>query len=132
MTIRITTVPRAIKEFGPPAEWPEWVVYVGRAAPRYGLRASPLANPWGPHLRDDRYRASQAKSVSLYRRYLEMRRPRDADTGELKRLRTLLRKPGKLVLVCWCFDSETGKGKRPCHAEVIREVLEARPKRRSS
>lgn len=129
MTIRITTVPRAIKEHGPPAEWPEWVVYVGRRNNRRGLRASPLANPWGPHLRDDRYRASRAKSVSLYRRYLEMRRPRDADTGELKRLHSLLKKHGRLVLVCWCFhenEDGTWQGKRPCHAEVIREVLGAK------
>jgi len=144
VTIRITTVPRAIKEFGPPDKWPEYEVYVGRACPRRGLKASPLANPYAAEsLPGDRGDDARRRAVRLYRdrlqRLLDVREVRpdrfpeahDAISMQavIASLRLLGSRHGRLVLVCWCFhenEDGTWQGKRPCHAEVIREVLGAK------
>ena len=110
-----------VKDLGPPGAWEPWCVYVGRAAPRKGLKASPLANP---------YRLSEKQAigygvrlctreeiVGLYRRYVLGDRDDAAVRAELDRLLALYREHGRLTLVCWCSP-------KPCHAEVIREYLE--------
>ena len=89
------------------------IVYVGRAMPRQRLKASPLANPytlkeWG---RDG--------ALSQYRAHLE--RMTFFETGrearEILRIAGLAR-TGDVALTCWCHPE-------PCHAEIIREWVEA-------
>jgi len=103
-----------VRDLPPPSEWPEWYVWVGRAVPRWGLKASPLANPFRLH------RYPRERAVKHYRGLLESavsgRRCvwtiwHIPFTQELARLRALLRRHGKLVLV------------GGPHAEVIKEVL---------
>jgi len=126
------------RDLGPPSEWPEWYVYVGRAAPRKGLKASRLANPhrvgrhcFVPELRNGaRYlreveKASRDEVLAAYRGDLELAVSGYKTDGaipgmriELARLRALHEKHGKLTLVCWCAP-------KPCHGDVIKAVLEA-------
>jgi len=85
-------------------------VYVGRAVPRRGVPASPLANP---------YRvaplATAEQAIAQYRVWLDARRRDDAADHELERLAELA-ESGPLHLWCWCAPS-------PCHADVIADVL---------
>jgi len=128
-TITITITIANAHDSPPSSEWPEWYVYVGRAVNRKGLGRSSLANPYpiGQRLafadeneRPVTRRLTRDDAIGLYQSYItgypwkddiprEVRR-------ELRRLRALLAKHGKLVLVCWCAP-------KSCHAEVIREAL---------
>ena len=131
-----------VRDLPPVAEWDPWMVYVGRRNNRRGLKASPLANPWrdgdvhpiaiGTMSSDElisEYRAELTHWLSTRRVRFHWSRyppPLRGHTGiapeyaakELDRLRALHEKHGKLVLVCWCAP-------KPCHAEYIKEVLEA-------
>ncbi len=141
MTIAIANV----KNLPPVAEWRPWMVYVGRRDNRKGLQASPLANPFviGDTFgaRSNLRKLTQGDCVKEYRRWLGawlerqgmLLRKRGAPPSlsekiiaELARLRALHEKHGTLVLVCWCEDWD-GAGDAPglCHAEVIKEALEA-------
>ncbi len=99
---------------------PANAVYVGRAVNRYGLKRSPLANPWvigqPPH-GGAKHRLTREEAIEFYRELLACRRRWDADTRELSRLRTLAAQ-GDLILVCWCHPKD-------CHARIIKELLEA-------
>jgi len=109
-----------IRDLPLPSEWPEWYVYVGRPAPRRGLRGSSLANPYriGQLSTDGHMRPlTREMTIYWYNNWLRLSDP-VPKLLDLILLRSLLRKHGKLVLVCWCAP-------RPCHAEIIREVLEA-------
>lgn len=97
----------------------ETYVWVGRMLPRWGLRASPLRNPFRvgkPPWNGASFLLTQADAVSLYRMHFRDRGASEEE--ELARLRALHEKHGKLVLVCACHP-------KPCHASVIKEVLEA-------
>ena len=117
------------RDLPPVADWPEWMVYVGRRNNRRGLKASPLANPHKEKV------VGREAAVGMFRADLHFWVQRWRATGfdavtappmriELARLRALLNKHGKLVLVCWC-ENWDGEGDPPglCHAEVIREEL---------
>ncbi len=131
------------RELPPPAEWPPYVVYVGRANNRRGLAGSPLANPYaigdrvprvvlgkarkdGTRPRRMKYSAlSRGAAVALYRSWLQSAAAIDYQSrgpgvrparAELDRLRALLAEHGRLTLVCYCVPL-------PCHAEVIRDHL---------
>lgn len=117
-----------VKDLGSPDTWEPWCVYVGRANPRKGLKASPLANP---------YRLSEQQAIGygvrlctreeilgLYRRYVLGSRDDAAVRDELGRILALYRTRGRLTLVCWCVTWDgTGEAPGRCHAEVIREYL---------
>jgi hypothetical protein len=99
---------------------PPYTVYIGRANPRYGLKKSPLANPFKITLVDYR-EAVIGKYRTLTRGWL---RPGSAgypvgylQSAELSRLRSLHKEHGKLLLLCWCKP-------KACHGDVIKEVLE--------
>lgn len=93
---------------------PDNVVYIGRAAPRVGLRASPWANPYkltDPRWADqpDWFRTSLV--LGEYHRWMEGR----IEAGELD--------PEDLrgrTLACWCPPL-------PCHGAVILAWLEEHP-----
>jgi len=106
-----------IRYLPPPAEWPEWYVYVGRSAPRRGLKRSPLANIYlvGDYSPDLGRRFTRQEVIALYASNV-LGQPMPGFERELGRVRTLLAKHGKLILVCWCAP-------RACHAEVIRDAL---------
>jgi len=115
-----------VRTLPPPAEWPPWMIYVGRACPRKGLKASPLANPYRvgqwdtlqpPHTMD------VEQCVYRYRFLLPMHLGMMAML-DLRRLRALLAEYGRLTLVCFC-ETWDGTGEAPgkCHAEVVREYL---------
>lgn len=114
--------------------WPPGHVYVGRRARHCGLwlPQSPLANPFMIGRRQARMREgpgnliryntgpiSRETSIQLYETWLddEVAMGNAAITAELDILRGIAR-TGDLTLVCWCAP-------RRCHAEVIKEVLEA-------
>jgi Domain of unknown function (DUF4326) len=78
---------------------PADAVYIGRAAPRYGLRASTWANPFKVAVHGDRNQV-----IELYRRHL-YDNGLIADIGELT---------GR-DLLCWCAP-------RRCHGDVLLEL----------
>lgn len=79
------------------------VIYVGRAAPRLGLPASPFANPFriGPD-------GGRTDVIQRYRSWL-LGRP-----DLLLRLHELRGRP----LACWCAPE-------PCHADVLATLVDA-------
>jgi len=125
-------------------------VWVGRAAPRWGLRASPLGNParlrrwsdliveiagqfhWEAFYIKTRQEAVRAFATLWLRPISRMSErgallsgvPRREMMAELSRLPALHAKHGRLVLVC-CCETWDGEGEAPglCHAEVVREEL---------
>ena len=132
------------------AVMPENAVYVGRASPRHGLAGSPLANPWregdrhpsaigtiaGDELLTE-YRAELAHWLHSGRtrfHWSQYPPPLRGSTevaperavAELDRLAALHQQYGRLKVLCWC-ETWDGTGEPPgkCHAEVIREYLEA-------
>lgn len=81
-------------------------MYVGRANRGYGLKASPLANPF---VDSPRKRGRVVKDpVEFYRQWL-WGKIKNGDTAVLEALQQI---DGNTALVCWCAPS-------PCHAEVI-------------
>ena len=115
-----------VRALPPPSEWGPWVVYVGRAAPRKGFNASPLANPYAVG-RFRGFPVTREDAVELYHGYFShARRNGSPVEPELDRLRALLKEHGRLTLACWC-ENWNGEGPAPgrCHAEVIKEVLES-------
>jgi len=128
MAIRVGNVRDYIR--GGKAVLPEGAAYVGREVKRYGLKASPLASPFRigeantcPSLGDGK-RLSRRGAVEAYRMALDYA-PGEPVLTELARLRALA-SGGDLLLLCWC-ETWDGTGEAPgkCHAEVIREYLEA-------
>ena len=109
---------------------PEGAVWVGRAAPRWGLKASPLGNPYRPGqwnhegMRRPR-QLSLADCLEAYHVWL-IHKPTLACHMELARLRGMLTRNGSLVLLCGC-ETWDGTGEAPgkCHAEILKEYLEA-------
>lgn len=121
-----------VRDLPLPREWEPWMVWVGRAVPRWGLKASPLANPWkvgkpshigggvhigarGKPVRVPSGNLTPEDAVRLYRESMDVAlwSKEEAPLAELDRLRAKLKEHGKLVLV------------GGPHAEVIKEVLEA-------
>lgn len=79
------------------------VSYVGRANPRYGLKASPLANPYRVNGQTDRKTA-----IELYRQYL-WGKIREGDTAVINALREI---GENTAIVCWCSP-------KSCHGDVV-------------
>ena len=105
----------------PVAEWDPWMVYVGRRDNRRGLKASLLENPDSPKCFVGRTAEEKLRNcLRCYRICLQNAMAAEGSWigVELDRLRAIHEKHGKLVLACWCHP-------KPCHAEVIKEVLEA-------
>jgi hypothetical protein len=86
---------------------PSGAVYIGRANPRYGLRASKWANPFMIG-RD----GARDEVIALYERWLRDDRP------DLMAALSELR--GK-DLVCWCAPLA-------CHGDVLARLLELEAK----
>lgn len=97
-------------------------VYIGRAMPRQGLKASPLGNPY--KLRAGDSREEVLEQYAAYMRYLlkQGHEGLNADgravLDELSRLTDLAR-AGDLVLLCWCAPLS-------CHGDVVKAIIEAR------
>ena len=95
------------------------VVYIGRAMPRYKLKASPLANPLKEKLYPDVW-----ECISEYAKIIryELSDLLVNNVGmEIDRLKCIYEKHGELFLICWCkkvMDDDT-----PCHGDVIRDIL---------
>jgi hypothetical protein len=79
----------------------DWV-YVGRENKHYGLKESPLANPY--RVGSD----GREKSIQQFKAYLwwKIQKRNPEVMGALQNLNQ------DSVLVCWCAP-------KPCHAEVI-------------
>lgn len=89
-------------------------VYIGRAMPRQGLKASPLGNPYRLDEGEDR-----SVPIEQYRRRLLAFLQHDtAERREIERL-TELARAGDLVLLCWCAPLA-------CHGDVVKEIIEQR------
>ena len=123
MAIRVGNVRDYIR--GGKPVLPENAAYVGRAVKRYGLKRSPLANPY--RIGVDRMnmsgrRMDRRDTISAYVWLLGSLPMSDAPVNsaighELSRIRDLASK-ADIILLCWCHP-------KPCHADVIREYLEA-------
>jgi hypothetical protein len=90
-------------------------VYVGRAMPRRGLKASPFANPF--RLPRNASAEERTACIGRYVTYLTNER-RDL----LTRLPELRSAP---ALLCWCrHDGEEKTPYNACHGDVIAWILE--------
>lgn len=90
--------------------------YMGRTMPR--RQGSVLGNPF-------KITKEWARAESL-ERYREWLRERMADARstqliELDRLERILKRDGRLVLLCWCRTA--GETEPACHCDVIAEVI---------
>jgi hypothetical protein len=108
-------------------------VYVGRAVPRVGWKASIWGNP--NHVRRGE---DPAKAVDVYREFIEtaldfpMKLPSDCSpyeldeqTNALEICLNLYTLRGK-CLGCWCCDWDgTGEPERPCHAVVLAQLADS-------
>ena len=88
-------------------------IYIGRAG--YGLKGSPLANPFKMNKE-----AERAEVIERYRTYIQKKiEERDqAVLDELREIEHAHRKGEKVVLLCWCAP-------RACHGDVVKELIEA-------
>jgi hypothetical protein len=82
-------------------------VYIGRASPRYGLRASPYANPFKIGIDGDRHRV-----IEMYREWIDQGTD-DRTTYIREHVHEL---KGKR-LGCWCFPGA-------CHGQVLAELAD--------
>lgn len=97
------------------------VVHCKRESSEYVGRPSPLGNPFILHNEEDRMLV-----IRQYEKWL-IKKIRNKDARvitELRRLRRIAEK-GELKLGCWCSP-------KPCHADVIKKILERRIKRNES
>lgn len=86
-------------------------VYIGRAVPRKGFKASPWANPFkiGPD-------GDREQVMALYRQWVE--------TSDDQRAQWIREHVGELrgrVLGCWC--KEPGRDV-PCHGDILVEMAD--------
>jgi len=92
--------------------------YIGRENKTFGVKESPLANPF-PLKKE----CERDNIIGLYEIWLTqnvLRIENSPARTELNRLKKIYEETGKLNLVCWCFP-------RRCHGEVIRdEILKER------
>lgn len=87
-------------------------VYIGRAMPRQGLKASPFANPF--KIGTD-FAPAREDAIRLFRLHMTVGQGRHLD------LETLWGKP----LACWCrHDGEERTPENTCHGDVLIELLE--------
>ena len=141
MAIRVGNVRDYIR--GGKVVLPENAVYVGRRVNRYALKGSPLGSPWHvgkcyvygrPYLMFDGREVDVPRGfltpedvVSLTRLSLQQSigMKEQPVLDELDRLRALAAQ-GDLLLLCWC-ETWDGTGEPPgkCHAEILKEYLEA-------
>ena len=94
---------------------PDDVVYIARASPRVGLKASPWANPYrsaDPRWAHEPEWLRLSFMLGAYARWLEERIAGGSLDPEQLRGRTL---------ACWCPPA-------PCHGSVILDWLEAHPR----
>lgn len=89
--------------------------YVGRENKTFGVKESPLANPFPLTRESDRDDVIEEYRVWLNQKLYPENRLNPART-EIERLKAMYKKTGELNLVCWCFP-------RRCHAEIIRDVI---------
>jgi hypothetical protein len=89
--------------------------YIGRENKTYGVKESPLANPY-PLKRE----SERDGVIESYAKWMNLNLSDPFSNPvkeEIERLKVIYREKGELNLVCWCFP-------RRCHGEVIREVIE--------
>jgi len=115
------------QDLGPVEQWPRNYVYVGRAVPRRGFKASPLANPYHvggqyevrsgvPPLR---IQFGRRECVAYYEPWLIEQLNASICHTQVEFGRLLrMAGEGDLVLVCWCHPKR-------CHADTIKRLLEA-------
>lgn len=91
-------------------------VYIGRAMPSRGLRASPIANPYRIGKEGDR-----GTVIALYRGWLWMHLRREFAATIAGAVIACRGKP----LACWCrHDGEPKAPANACHGDVIIDLLE--------
>lgn len=85
-------------------------MYVGRKAP--GYPASPLGNPFKVNDSD------RETVLEQYRAWLKvaLEERRAPQVSEIQRLARLVLDGEDVVLLCWCSP-------KPCHAEIVAEVV---------
>lgn len=89
-------------------------VYIGRAMPRQGLKASPLGNPY-KLLKD----CPRWVPIAQFQEWLEWQMENDSPARrEIERLTEMARQ-GDLVLLCWCAPLS-------CHGDVVKAEIERR------
>lgn len=93
--------------------------YIGRYNYYYGLKASPLSNPYAG--RGDY--ESKLNQVKKFKKYLQSLPENSSQWKEIRRLQNIYKNKLKLTLLCWCDPL-------PCHGEVIKSAIlgDIRPK----
>jgi hypothetical protein len=81
--------------------------YVGRAM--RGRAGSVLGNPYRMRVESERGAAIERYAAWLRER---VALPNSVEEFEIRRLRRILERDGRLVLLCWCAP-------KPCHADVV-------------
>ena len=92
-------------------------IYIGRAMPRKGLKASPFANPY--RIGRD---GNRETVIRKYAADLEDRLTRSSRQETLDALYDLIGRP----LACWCRkDGEEPTPDNACHADVLIRAIRA-------
>lgn len=91
-------------------------IYIGRAMPRDGLKASPLGNPYRIRPGYDIVNDPDRK-LDAYRAWLEelLANAQSPQSKEIARL-VELAKQGPIALECWCAPNR-------CHGDIVREIV---------
>lgn len=88
--------------------------YIGRENKTYGVKESPLANPFVMKRESDRVGV-----IEDYRKWLNIHLMDPFNNPvkqEIERLKSIYRDQKELNLVCWCSPKR-------CHGEVIKEAI---------
>ncbi len=86
--------------------------YIGRFNYFYGLKASPLKNPFSGPINYE----SKLKLVIKFKNYLQSLPEDSPQWGEIRRLKEIYEDKKELTLLCWCNPL-------PCHGEVIKSAI---------
>lgn len=86
--------------------------YIGRYNYHYGLKASPLKNPYSGQ---NNYE-SKLNLINRFEKFLKSLTEDSPQWKEIRRLQKLYKDKGELTLLCWCDPL-------PCHGEVIKSAI---------
>jgi hypothetical protein len=86
--------------------------YIGRFNYYYGLKSSPLKNPYSGQ---NTYE-SKLHLINRFKKFLKSLTEDSMEWKEIRRLQKLYKDKGELTLLCWCDPL-------PCHGEVIKSAI---------
>lgn len=94
-------------------------IYCGRRNARWGMQASPLANPY--HLGEGETRED---AVAKYNVWLQARLGKDTPQEREIDMLVEMAQAGDVTLLCWC--KQLHEPQPACHADAIKAEVERR------